>query len=49
MHGKSARQRNVGQDYSMDGAITLPVNLNETEEFLKPVNLNSLKDLLLAR
>ena len=43
MHGKSVRQRNVRQDNTMDRAGTLPLNLDETETILKPVNLNSLK------
>ena len=42
MHGKSVRQRNVRQDNTMDRAGTLPLNLNETETVLKPVNLNPL-------
>ena len=42
MHGKSDRQRNVGQHSTMDRAGTLPLNLYEAETVLKPVNLNSL-------
>ena len=35
MHGKSARQRNVRQDNTMDRAGTLPLNLYETETVLR--------------
>ena len=42
MHGKSVRQRNVKQNSTMDKEKTLPLNLQEIEMVLKPVNLNSL-------
>ena len=42
MHAKSARQRNVRLDNTMDRVGTFPLNLYESETVLKPVNLNSL-------